>query len=63
MIFHCRVARATQQINGAGVTEMEIALAEKIAERAPSAEQVLLCNTGSEARYNAIRFARAVTGC
>ncbi len=59
-----RVNEVIQQIDliGAGVTEMEITLAEKIVEHVPSAEQVLLCNTGSEANYHAIRLARAVTG-
>ncbi len=28
----------------------------------PSVEQVLLCNTGTEATYHAIRLSRAVTG-
>jgi glutamate-1-semialdehyde 2,1-aminomutase len=47
---------------GAGVTEMEIQLAEKINQHVPSAEKVLLANSGSEATYAALRLARAVTG-
>jgi len=47
---------------GAGVTEIEVELAEKIARHVPSAERVLLTNSGSEATYAALRLARAVTG-
>jgi glutamate-1-semialdehyde 2,1-aminomutase len=47
---------------GAGVTDLEVALAEKINQHVPCAEQVLLTNSGSEATYAAIRLARAVTG-
>ncbi len=47
---------------GAGTTELEIQLARKIQQHVPSAEKVLLCNTGSEATYHAIRVARAFTG-
>jgi glutamate-1-semialdehyde 2,1-aminomutase len=47
---------------GTGVTEPEVALARKIVEHVPSAEQVVVCNSGSEATFHAIRLARAVTG-
>src|SRR3954463_13211549 len=47
---------------GVGVTEAEVALASKIVEHVPSAEQVVVCNSGSEATYHAIRLARGVTG-
>jgi len=47
---------------GAGVTPGEIELAEKIVEHVPSAERVLLANSGSEATFAALRLARAVTG-
>lgn len=47
---------------GVGVTEGEIRLARMISRSIPSAEKVLLCNSGSEATYNAVRLARAVTG-
>jgi glutamate-1-semialdehyde 2,1-aminomutase len=59
-----RVTQALQKIDllGVGVTEMEIELARKICQNVPSAEKVLLCNSGSEATYSAIRLARAVTG-
>ncbi|MFC1464672.1 MAG: aspartate aminotransferase family protein [Candidatus Brachytrichaceae bacterium NZ_4S206] len=58
------VCKAGERIDliGVGVTEMEIMLAEKIAQYVPSAERVLLANSGSEATYQALRLARAVTG-
>lgn len=46
---------------GMGTSEHEIRLARKIVEHVPSAEMALLCNTGSEATYHAVRLARAVT--
>lgn len=59
-----RVNQTSAQIDvvGAGSTELEIELAEKIREHVPSAERVLFTSTGSEATYHAIRLARAVTG-
>jgi glutamate-1-semialdehyde 2,1-aminomutase len=59
-----RVARAIEErvLFGVGVTEGEVALARKIVEHVPSAEQVVVCNSGSEATYHAIRLARGVTG-
>ena len=47
---------------GVGTTELEIQVARKIRQHVPSAQKVLLCNTGSEATFHAIRVARAVTG-
>src|SRR5215216_695065 len=49
-------------IIGAGVTDIEIELAETIVRHVPSAERVLLTNSGSEATFAALRLARAVTG-
>jgi glutamate-1-semialdehyde 2,1-aminomutase len=49
-------------IVGIGVTDIEVKLAEKISQHIPSAERVLLTNSGSEATYAALRLARAVTG-
>lgn len=46
---------------GVGTTDLEIECAQKITEHVPSAEQVLFCNSGSEATYHAIRLSRAVT--
>ena len=59
-----RVARATRDtvLFGVGVTEAEVALARKLAEHVPSIEQSVVCNSGSEATYHAIRLARGVTG-
>lgn len=59
-----RVARAIEQtvLFGVGVTESEVALARKLCEHVPSVEQVVVCNSGSEATYHAIRLARGVTG-
>lgn len=49
-------------IIGAGVTEQEVELAETISRHVPSAERVMLTNSGSEATFAALRLARAVTG-
>ncbi|MGH9454873.1 MAG: aspartate aminotransferase family protein, partial [Terriglobia bacterium] len=59
-----RVAEALQQslLPGAGVTLLEIELAQKIRQHVPSAERVLFCNSGSEATFHALRVARAFTG-
>src|SRR3954469_7658228 len=59
-----RVASAIEErvLFGVGVTEAEVRLARKIVEHVPSAEQVVVCNSGSEATYHAIRLARGVTG-
>ncbi len=47
---------------GSGTTVQEGQLAELICSNVPAAESVQLLNTGSEATYQAIRLARAVTG-
>jgi glutamate-1-semialdehyde 2,1-aminomutase len=47
---------------GVSTTRLELEVAKKIVEHLPSVEQVLLCCTGSEATFHAIRLARAVTG-
>lgn len=59
-----RVAEAiqTSDLYGVGTTDQEIQLSEKIRQHVPAAESVLLCNTGSEATFHAIRLSRAVTG-
>jgi glutamate-1-semialdehyde 2,1-aminomutase len=70
LLGHCdpvvtgRVAGAIERsvLFGVGVTEAEVALASKIVAHVPSVEQVVVCNSGSEATYHAIRLARAVTG-
>jgi glutamate-1-semialdehyde 2,1-aminomutase len=59
-----RVAESIEHgvLFGVGVSEREVALAEKIVSHVPSVERVLLCGSGSEATLHAIRLARAVTG-
>src|SRR5215218_4948561 len=59
-----RVARAIRDtvLFGVGVTPAEVALARKIVQHVPSAEQVVVCNSGSEATYHALRLARGATG-
>ena len=59
-----RVREVMQRVDlvGVGTTDLEIELARKICQHVPSAEAVLLCNSGSEATYHAIRLARAATG-
>lgn len=57
-----RDVMAEQVMFGIGVTEVEVELAEKIVQHVPSAEQAVLCGSGSEATFHAIRLARGVTG-
>jgi len=47
---------------GTGTTELEVELSERICRHVPSAEMVLICNTGSAATFHAVRVARAFTG-
>ena len=47
---------------GSGTTELEGHLAELICRHVPAVQSVQFLNTGSEATYQAIRLARAVTG-
>ncbi len=47
---------------GAGTTELEVAVAERLTDLLPSVELVNFCNSGSEATYHAVRLARADTG-
>lgn len=58
------VAQAMTRVDltGAGTTEPEIRLAEKIVQHLPSAEMALLFGSGTEATYLAQRLARAATG-
>jgi len=51
-----------QSLFGTGTTEWEGRLAELICENIPWVESVQFLNTGSEATYQALRLARAVTG-
>jgi glutamate-1-semialdehyde 2,1-aminomutase len=56
-----RQAASGPLLTGAGVTPGEVKLAETIVAAIPSVDQVLLCNSGSEATLYALRLARAVT--
>ena len=47
---------------GAGISELEIEVAEKLVELIPSAEMVTFVNSGTEATFHAIRLSRAYTG-
>jgi glutamate-1-semialdehyde 2,1-aminomutase len=70
LLGHCDegvLARVTETARdvvlfGSGVTAPEVELARKLVEHVPSAERVVVCNSGSEATFHAIRLARAVTG-
>jgi glutamate-1-semialdehyde 2,1-aminomutase len=55
-------AMAAGVLYGVGVTEAEVALAERITRHVRSIEQSVVCSSGSEATYHAIRLARGVTG-
>lgn len=59
-----RVTKAIRgdDLAGVGTTPGEVLLAERLVEHVPSFDQVLLCNSGSEATMHAVRLARAVTG-
>jgi len=54
-------ALSRTDLYGTGTTDLEIELSQKIVKHVPSADQVLFCNSGSEATYHAIRLSRAVT--
>jgi len=56
------VLRKGASLYGSGTTELEGQLAELICRHIPAVESVQFLNTGSEATYQAIRLARAVTG-
>src|SRR5579864_2165814 len=55
------VLRKGASLYGSGTTELEGQLAELICWNIPAVESVQFLNTGSEATYEAIRLARAVT--
>ncbi len=70
LLGHCdpavneRVGETIEQqvLFGVGSTELEVQVAEKIVEHVPCAEQAVICGSGSEATFHAIRLARAATG-
>jgi glutamate-1-semialdehyde 2,1-aminomutase len=51
-----------QVLCGLGTTELEVQVAEKIVQHVPCADQAVMCGSGSEATFHAIRLARAATG-
>ncbi|MDF2725813.1 MAG: glutamate-semialdehyde--aminomutase, partial [Paenibacillus sp.] len=55
-------ALSVTDMYGVGTTDLEIEASRKITTHVPSAEQVLFCNSGSEATSHAIRLARGITG-
>ena len=57
-----RVLREGASLYGSGTTVLEGRLAELICQHVPAVESVQFLNSGSEATYQAIRLARAVTG-
>ncbi len=57
-----RALRENASLYGSGTTAQEGRLAELICENISFVDSVQLLNTGSEATYQAIRLARAVTG-
>ena len=57
-----RVLREGASLYGSGTTVLEGQLAELICRHVPAVESVQFLNSGSEATYQAIRLARAVTG-
>jgi glutamate-1-semialdehyde 2,1-aminomutase len=63
-VVNRRVAEALEGplAPGVGATELEVQVARKIQRHIPSAQKVLLCSTGSEATFHAIRVSRAFTG-
>ena len=56
------VLRNKASLYGSGTTELEGQLAELVCRHIPAVESVQFLNTGSEATYQAVRLARAVTG-
>jgi glutamate-1-semialdehyde 2,1-aminomutase len=57
-----RAAIGDGNLYGLGVTEGEVGVAKKLAEHVPAIEKSIVCNSGSEATYHAVRLARGVTG-
>jgi len=55
------VLRDEASLYGSGTTVLEGRLAELICENSPFVERVQILNTGSEATYQALRAARAIT--
>lgn len=58
-----KVVEATKKYDlyGIGTNSLEIELAKRVCKHVPSAERMLISNTGSAATYDAIRVSRAFT--
>lgn len=56
------VLKSGDGLYGSGTTRLEGGLTELICHNVPCVEAVQFLNTGSEATYQAVRLARAVTG-
>src|SRR4030095_53704 len=56
-----RTLRSGMSLFGSGTTELEGQLAELVCRHVPSSDSIKVLNTGSEATYQALRLARAVT--
>jgi glutamate-1-semialdehyde 2,1-aminomutase len=63
-VVNRRVAEALEGplATGVGAAELEVQVARRIQQHVPSAQKVLLCTTGSESTFHAIRVSRAFTG-
>jgi glutamate-1-semialdehyde 2,1-aminomutase len=63
-VVNHRVAEALEGplAPGVGATHLEVQVARKIQQHIPSAQKILLCTTGSEATFHALRVSRAFTG-
>ena len=57
-----KVLQSEASLYGTGTTELEGRLAQLICENSPCVDSIQLLNTGSEATYQALRAARAITG-
>ena len=57
-----RLADTRASLYGSGTTTLEGRLAELVTSSVPAAESVQFLNSGSEATYQALRLARALTG-
>ena len=62
-VVDAAAARAQSEVDlmGVGITELEVGLAERLAEHVPSIEKSLVTSSGSEATFHALRLARAAT--
>ncbi|MFP3916138.1 MAG: aspartate aminotransferase family protein [Actinomycetota bacterium] len=55
-------ATSRNDLVGVGPNLPAVELAERVVDLVPSVDKLLLCNSGSEATFHAVRLARAATG-